>query len=380
VSKPDQLTLYTQQAQALLDHGRAAEAEQRLAQALRVDPRSGLALGMMSLVKLQLREDAAALQLAREAVAADPGHEWGHRVLSIVLRFVGKHEQALAPAREAARLAPESPEVLRNLAVGLIQVHALTEAREIADRVALLAPDSARGPELRALVAAAEGRKEEAERSWREALRLDPENPTFHNNLALVLLARGAEGEAVERFLGAVQGDPRSDAYHANLGVGLERFRNAFGYYFLASFLGFLLFVSVVGLYKAAAAGKWRGEGSDDVGSACFSIVLWGGLTFAYMRWFLRWRRERLKVLPLLKTWRPRLPWRVRFFAGWRHFLRSPPFVVYVGLLLLLFGASVETASPLGSLLLLVPGAMVLWGLWRWLFWRRKKPPIDTEL
>jgi Tfp pilus assembly protein PilF len=379
VSKPDQVKLYAAQAEALLDHGRPAEAEKRLAQALRLDPGSALALGLMSLVKLRLGDGRAASKLAREAVAAQPGYEWGHRVLSIVLRISGKHEQALEPAREAARLASESPEVLRNLALSLIQVRALGEAREVADRIVSLAPESARGYELQALVAAAEGRKENAERSWREALAREPENPTFHNNLALVLLERGAQGEAVERFLGALQGDPKSDTYHANLGVGLERFRNAFGYHFFAFFLGFLLFLSVVGLIQAAAAGKWRGDGSDDAGSALFGVALWGGLTFAYLRWFLRWRRERLKVMPLLRVWRPRQPWRVRFFAGWRDALRSPPFVIYVSMLVLLFGASAEPASPV-AWLLLFPAAALLWGLWRWTFGRRKKPPIDTEL
>lgn len=379
MSKRDQVTLLTRQAQALLDHGRAAEAGKRLTDALRVDPSSGLALGMMSLVKLQLRDDGAALRLAREAIAAEPGNEWGHRVLSIALRFVGKHEQALVPAREAARLVPESPDVLRNLGVSLIQVHALAEAREIADRVAALAPESARGPELRALVAAAEGRKEEAEHCWREALRRDPENPTFHNNLALVLLARGEQGEAVERFLGAVQGDPKSDAYHANLGVGLERFRNAFAHYFFAVFLCMFMFLLVVGLIQSAAEGKWTSGGGTDILETSIGAGFFVVVTFAYMRWFLKWRKERQKVLPLLKTWRPRQPWRVRFFAGWRDALLNPVLHVYFGMLALLFGAGAVESSPLAAWLLLVPAAAVLSGLWRWIF-RRRKPPIDTEI
>jgi tetratricopeptide (TPR) repeat protein len=380
VSVAEQLQLYCAQAEALIDHGRASEAGERLAQALRLDPQSGLALGLMSLVKLRLGERGEAVKLARESIAFEPDQEWGHRVLSIALRLSGKHSEAIEPAREAARLASDSPDVLRNLAVSLMQVHALEEARQVAERIVLLSPESAEGYELLGLVSAAEGRKKEAEQHWREALARDPENPTFHNNLALTLLERGADGEAVERFFGALRNDPKSDTYHENLGVGLERFRNASGRYFLAFFLGFLLLLSIVGVVEQVSSGEWRGaEGAEDAASTLFSLLLWGGLTFAYMRHFLKWRRERIKVLPLLRTWRPRKPWRVRFFAGWRDALRSPPFIVYVGMILLLIAAATESELPFGPWLLLLPGAVVLWGLWRWIF-RRRSPPIDTEL
>lgn len=49
-------------------------------------------------------------------------------------------------------------------------------------------------------------------------------------------------------------------------------------------------------------------------------------------------------------------------------------------MLILVFSAGAVEASPLGAWLLLVPSAMVLWGLWRWIFRRGRRPPIDTEL
>jgi len=108
-------------------------------------------------------------------------------------------------------------------------------------------------------------------------------------------------------------------------------------------------------------------------------MAIWGGLTFVYTRDFLKSRRERKEVLPLLKTWRPRKRWIVRFLSGWRDALRSPVFVVYIGMLSLALVAQFEADLPYGRWLLLIPGGAVLWGLWGWIF-GRGKPPIDTEL
>ncbi len=51
-----------------------------------------------------------------------------------------------------------------------------------------------------ALIAAAEGRPETAERHFRRALRLDADNAAIHNNFGVLLHRLGRDGEAEEQF------------------------------------------------------------------------------------------------------------------------------------------------------------------------------------
>jgi Flp pilus assembly protein TadD len=370
----DQPDFLCDQARTLIDVGQFAEAGRRLGKALALDPQSSTALALMSVVKLQTGEPKVALTLARQAVSADPDDEYGHRMLSVALRINGKFKQSVAPAREAARLAPEDPTVMRNLGLSLLQVRRFAEADAVADRLLELNPDNPAGHEFHGLVAAAQHRKDDAERHWRAALELNPLNPTYHNSLGLVLLERGRHADAVERFFGALQIDPKCEAYYGNLGIGLEEFRRGRSWYLLLFFLalvGLCLLAAVLAILNPEA--RAAGEHQDGLGTFVI-VAVWGGMSFSVVRDFLRWRRQRKKVLPLLRAWRPRAPFSKRLLAGLRGSLQSPLLLAWFGLLLLGFG-NLGAWSSYAVILYFVPFAAAFW------FWirQRSSPPVDEE-
>jgi tetratricopeptide (TPR) repeat protein len=66
-------------------------------------------------------------------------------------------------------------------------------------------------------------RLDDAEASFRAALRIDPSYANAHNNLGNVLLALGRNGEAVEEFREVVRLQPANEAARKNLAAALQR-------------------------------------------------------------------------------------------------------------------------------------------------------------
>ncbi len=185
---------------ALLDAGDAAGAEPHLREAVRLRPRSAVALNALGVALMQLSRpgDAeAALDAFRRAAAAAPGDAAARNNLGNALEARGSVEEALAQYREAIRLAPGDATGHRNIGLTLAGLRRHEEARIALEEAVRIEPRHA--PTLGDLgnVLAQLGRVDEALERYREALRLDPTSRLVRQNLARLLARSGRLEEAI---------------------------------------------------------------------------------------------------------------------------------------------------------------------------------------
>lgn len=205
-------------AEALIDVGRFAEAEQQFRTLLVGDPQCVPAiLGLGRALHRQGRHEGAEVAV-RGAIALDPESAEAHHVLTDVLHDAGDGYAALESARQALRLDPTS--FLSNYQHGRILL-LLPErsrwARESAERAVEIDPHNADGHNLLGLCFAQSGELDRAQQSYVEALRLDPTHAYAQNNLAVIAAARGRMGRAARLLRSAVADAPQDGLIQRNL-------------------------------------------------------------------------------------------------------------------------------------------------------------------
>jgi protein O-GlcNAc transferase len=198
--------------------GQWAPVEQLCRQVLQVDPCSGEALRLLSLLAQQvnghglvLAEQGRPTEAAayfEEALRLWPDYPEVHANLGDVLKDMGRFADAETRYREAMRLLPSLLNAHNNLGVLLNEQRRFSEALACYDRALHLKPDFAeihnnRGNTLKDL-----GRFGEAEASYRQAVRLRSDVAEFHNNLGLALSAQSKQDEARACFEEAVRLKP----------------------------------------------------------------------------------------------------------------------------------------------------------------------------
>jgi tetratricopeptide (TPR) repeat protein len=207
---------------ALLDLGRAIEAEKFFREALAADPANAdLLVSLARSLHLQERYGEAR-DAARQGLAASPDHLGGLLVLSAALAGLEDFPAALAAVRRGVQMAP-----------GLAQLHAQEGALLIAqgDSASAFGPlELARtlDPEdsgTVALISAAlfnTRQFAEAERAATDALRLDPDNSEAHRILGLLSLRRGGGRTAVDAHRTALRLDPTDPEYREGLATAMK--------------------------------------------------------------------------------------------------------------------------------------------------------------
>jgi Flp pilus assembly protein TadD len=207
---------------ALLDLGRAIEAEKYFREALAAEPTNAdLLVSLARSLQQQERYDEAR-DAARQGLAASPEHLGGLLVLSGAMAGLEDFPAALQAVQRALQIAP-----------GLALLH----AQEGAILIAQGNPANAFGPlELArtldpedsgtvALISAAlynTRRFEEAERAAVDALRLDPDNSEAHRILGLLSLRRGGGRSAVDAHRSALRLDPTDPEYREGLATAMK--------------------------------------------------------------------------------------------------------------------------------------------------------------
>jgi Flp pilus assembly protein TadD len=185
---------------ALLDAGDAAGAEPHLREAVRLRPRSVVALNALgvALMRLSRPGDAeAALEVFRRAAAADPGDPDSRNNLGNALEARGSIDDALVQYREAIRLAPGVATGRRNLGLTLAGAGRHEEARRELEEAVRIEPGY--GPTLGDLgnVLAQLGRVDEALERYGDALRLDPASRLVRHNRVRLLARSGRFEDAI---------------------------------------------------------------------------------------------------------------------------------------------------------------------------------------
>lgn len=189
----------------LYAEGRADEAADELAAALRLDPNDGEAHGNLGIVLASLgRRDAAREHLER-ALALTPGSAQAHSNLGNLLASDGRLDEAATHYREAIRIDPDYADALNNLANVLAQQGKLDEA--IARYEAALAADPGylAAHYNFATVLTRVGRNPEAIAHYRAVLALDPSHADAHRGLGAQLAARGELDEAITHLATAAR-------------------------------------------------------------------------------------------------------------------------------------------------------------------------------
>ena len=101
------------EARRLLADGRTADADARLTEALRLDPKSGAALATLGYVRMAERRLDEAAQVEHAALAADPREARAHWALAQLARAQGDEPAARRHLQAFARLAPRSYDAWR---------------------------------------------------------------------------------------------------------------------------------------------------------------------------------------------------------------------------------------------------------------------------
>jgi tetratricopeptide (TPR) repeat protein len=211
--------------------GRYEDAAALLGRIVASDQQHSAAWCWLAQARLGCRDDAAALRAADIAVSLEPDGEWPHRLASRALERLDRHDESIWEAREAVRAGPGAWAAFARLAMALSHDdRALDEADAVAQHALLLAPHQCEVHIAVGVVAAAAGRRGDAEAALLRAVTLDPGNGEAHAELARLRVRQSgfvrveALADAADGFAAAVRSDPRADISRRSLGLVLRLF------------------------------------------------------------------------------------------------------------------------------------------------------------
>jgi Tfp pilus assembly protein PilF len=224
-------------ASMLCDLRRHDEAATLVKTLIAREPQNPQAWCMLAVAELGRGDKDAAHNSALAAIAVAPELEWAHRLASISTNTPDRRDEAIRHARDAVRLAPDQPSTLICLARALAHNPATaSEARRVSDAALTIAPNSPDTNFTVGTVAAADGRRADAEAAFLRTLQINPEHSAAHNELARLKLKKGSRfnadslAQAATGFATAVGTDPRSSVSRKNLDLVVRSFLSRVAY------------------------------------------------------------------------------------------------------------------------------------------------------
>jgi len=189
-----------QEAIALHQQGRLAEAEHRYRQILAGEPDHFDALHLLGVIRHQQGRTDEALELIGTALARNPGSARALSNHGLILYALRRYEEALASFDRALASEPDFVDALNNRGNALQRLGRNEEALASFDRVLALVPNHVdalnnRGNALQGLM-----RYEEALTSYARALALRPNHPDALYNRGSALKALGRCEDAVASY------------------------------------------------------------------------------------------------------------------------------------------------------------------------------------
>ena len=157
--------------------------------------------------------------LFEHALAVEPRSGVAVGVLSEGMRRAGRLQEAVALAEEAVALAPGTARHLNNLAISYRDLKRYAEAREVLEVAVRIDPDYPTSWLNLGLVEMDLGRAPQAIAAYEGALARGAENPSSIGNLAVLYQSVGRFAEAGWAFERATRLDPANVAVWWNLGV-----------------------------------------------------------------------------------------------------------------------------------------------------------------
>ena len=157
--------------------------------------------------------------LFEHALAVEPRSGVAVGVLSEGMRRAKRYDEALALAQEAVALAPGTARHMNNLAISYRDLKRFEEAREVLEAAVRIDPSYPTSWLNLGLVEMDLGRAPQAIAAYEGALARGAENPSAVGNLAVLYQSTGRFREASLAFERATQLDPSNVAVWWNLGV-----------------------------------------------------------------------------------------------------------------------------------------------------------------
>jgi tetratricopeptide (TPR) repeat protein len=173
-----------QQALALHQTGRFAEAERLYRAVLRQDRDHLEALYNLGLLRLLGSECEEAAKLLRKALYRRPNFAEAHNALAVALRTLGRSDEAIAQFAKALTAKPDFAEAHNNFGATLLPLRRYDEALAHFDRALALKPDFAEAYHGRGTVLRILGRLHEARQALESAVALAPRRAEFYRSLA----------------------------------------------------------------------------------------------------------------------------------------------------------------------------------------------------
>lgn len=207
----------TSRAAVLLSVGRSDEAQTDLDQALLVDPASGTAHALRSIIALA-QNDPAAATLADRAVDLAPAAAAPRIARSHVRQRQGRLEPAVADLRQAVSDEPGNALAWARLAEVSLAVGRRAESRQASAEARALSPQSASVLTVDGFTALAEFDTRAARQAFEAAVAADPGHPLPRFGLGLATIRDGDLEAGREQIELAVALDPGNALYRAYLG------------------------------------------------------------------------------------------------------------------------------------------------------------------
>ncbi|HEX6355586.1 tetratricopeptide repeat protein [Actinophytocola sp.] len=220
----------TQRGRALLDLGRAKEAEKHIREALAAEPDSAPLLTLLAEALLEQDQHEAAEDTSRSALASDPELVPAYSVRTAALIGLKRFPEALTAVRRGLALAPEAAGLHLQEAGVLVAQELYQDALASVERATALDPANSTAATVRAAVLCQLARYDEADAAVDEALRLDPENAEAHRIRGVIALHRGGGRSAVRAHRAALRLDPTDVHSRDGLSLALKTRNPLYGW------------------------------------------------------------------------------------------------------------------------------------------------------
>jgi serine/threonine-protein kinase len=207
--------------EALLDAGRAAEAEevlQELAPQHRDSHVFQVCLGIAAYDQTKYGEAEAAF---RKAIDVEPARAAAHYDLGNALLARQAYGEAGEALRKAIDLKPDFARAYCSLGRALVGQGKLAEADAPLRKAIALKPDMVEAYSNLGIALVRRQKYSDAEAALRKAIDIKPDHPLVYSNLGHALVNQGKHGEAEAAYRKAIDLTPGVPLAHYNLGVAL---------------------------------------------------------------------------------------------------------------------------------------------------------------
>jgi tetratricopeptide (TPR) repeat protein len=204
---PDSWFTHNALGAALQSQGRLDEALSHISAAIRLHPGHPQLRYNLGNTLLSAGRTEEAIASYEQTLAIEPDHPKAHNNMAVAFQQSGELERAVHHYRQQLEVTPMNAQAHANLGTALLDQEQARAADEAFARALELDPDWVLALEGRGDVARIDGRLEEAERHYRQALAREAGAPGAHYGLGAVHLARDAEEPATTHFRKAVEGN-----------------------------------------------------------------------------------------------------------------------------------------------------------------------------